>query len=160
MSTMTMPKPTVAHRQLERLVGTWRGEERLYPSPFAPQGGVAVGHVWNRVALDGLAVIEDYEQEQDGATAFRGHGVFRWDENERSYSLHWFDSMGMPPSEFRGELADDVLTLVAAGPEGMVRAIWELRRADQYVYRMQVSPDGANWFPFMEGTYVREGLPA
>ena len=160
MATMTMPKVTAEHRQLERLVGTWRGEERLYPSPFEPQGGTAVGRVWNRLALDGFAVLQDYEQERDGATAFRGHGVFRWDEGERIYSLHWFDSIGMPPSEFRGVLEDDALTLVTAGPQGMVRAVWELRDRDRYTYRMQVSPDGTNWFPFMEGTYTREGQPA
>ena len=66
----------------------------------------------------------------------------------------------MPPSEFRGALEDDVLTLLTAGPQGMVRAVWELRDPDRYTYRMQVSPDGTNWFPFMEGTYAREGQPA
>ncbi len=156
MATMTMPKVTEAHRQLERLVGAWSGEERLYPSPFDPQGGAAVGRVRNRLALDGFAVVQDYEQERDGAIGFRGHGVFRWDADDRSYALHWFDSLGLAPSEFRGGFEGDVLTLVNAGPQGVTRAVFELRGDDSYVYRMQVSPDGSNWFPFMEGTYARE----
>lgn len=155
MATMTMPKVTEAHRRLERLVGTWQGEERLYPSPFDPQGGAAIGRARNRLALDGFAVVQDYEQERDGAVNYRGHGVFRWDDRDRSYVLHWLDSMGMPPNEFRGTLDGDVLTLTSHSPQGVVRATWELGQ-DRYNYRMQVSPDGSNWFPFMEGTYSRE----
>jgi hypothetical protein len=48
-----------------------------------------------------------------------------------------------------------VLTLVNAGPQGMTRAVFEFG-ARSYTYRMQASPDGTNWFPFMEGTYTRE----
>lgn len=155
MATMTIPKVTEAHRRLERLVGAWSGEERLYPSPFDPLGGAATGRVRNRLVLDGFAVVQDYEQERDGGINFRGHGVFRWDPEERSYTLHWFDSLGLPPSEFRGGFEGDVLTLVNAGPQGVTRAVFELGQ-DSYTYRMQVSPDGTNWFPFMEGTYSRE----
>jgi hypothetical protein len=157
MVTMTMPVVTEAHRRLDRLVGTWKGEERLYPSPFDPQGGTASGLVQNRRALDGFAVVQDYEQERDGKIKFRGHGVFRWDGEDDTYTLHWFDSLGLPPNEFRGRFEGDVLTLVNAGPQGVTRAVFELHGSQSYTYRMQVSPDGTNWFPFMEGTYTREG---
>jgi hypothetical protein len=156
MATMTMPKLTQGHRELERLVGTWHGEERLYPSPFAPQGGAAVGRVRNRVVLDGFALVQEYEQEREGTVNFRGHGVFRWDPGEQVYTLHWFDSMGMSPSEFRGTLEGDVLTLTSTGAQGMVRAVWDLPGGERYTYRRQISPEGVNWFPLMEGTYDRE----
>ena len=64
------------------------------------RSGAATGRVRNRLALDGFAVVQDYEQERDGGIHFRGHGVFRWDPEERSYTLHWFDSLGLPPANF------------------------------------------------------------
>jgi len=156
MATMAMPVITDGHRRLDRLVGTWKGDEQLYPSPFDPQGGNALGRVQNRRALDGFAVVQDYEQERDGKINFRGHGVFRFDGEDGSYTLHWFDSLGLGPSEFRGRFEGDVLTLTNAGPQGITRAVFELHGSRSYTYRMQVSPDGTNWFPFMDGDYTRE----
>ena len=51
---MEMPKPTDVHKKLERLAGKWKGEEKMYPSPWDPNGGIAVGRVNNRPALDGF----------------------------------------------------------------------------------------------------------
>ena len=72
-----VPKLTQAHEKLKTLVGTWRGSETIHPSPFDAKGGEATGIVNNRLALDGFAVIQDYEQQRGGRTNFRGHGIFR-----------------------------------------------------------------------------------
>jgi hypothetical protein len=97
---MEMPTPTEAHRRLEKLVGRWSGEEKMTPMPFDPEGGVAIGRVDNRVALDGFAVVQDYEQERGGAITYRALGVYRWDADKDEYVLYWYDSMGGPPSEY------------------------------------------------------------
>lgn len=152
---MQMPKPTDAHRRLEALAGKWTGQEKVYPSPVSPQGGTATGRCNNRIALDGFAIVQDYEHESAGMT-FRGHGIFRWDGLQNCYTLHWFDSFGMPPSEFRGAFQGDVLTMMSRSPQGFTRAAWEFRTRERYSYRMDVSPDGMNWQPFMEATYVRQ----
>src|SRR3989442_10238916 len=67
-----VPKLTQAHEKLKTLVGTWRGTETIHPSPFDKKGGQATGIVNNRLAIDGFAVIQDYEQQRDGRTNFRG----------------------------------------------------------------------------------------
>lgn len=153
---MTMPQLTPAHRALERLIGHWQGEERIHPSPWAPQGALAQGTVFNRSSLDGFAVVQDYAQTRDGQVNYRGHGVFRWDQERSEYVLHWFDSSGQAPAEFRGPFLDGVLTLGATSLQGHTRAIFDFRAADRYLYRMDVSPDGAQWHPFLEGTYLRQ----
>lgn len=99
---MEMPKPADAHRKLERVVGRWTGEEKLFPSPWDPKGGTASSRVENRLALDGFAIVQDYEQERNGKICFRGHGVLRWEAQQQCYEMYWFDSMGMPPNIFRG----------------------------------------------------------
>ncbi len=153
---MQMPKPTDAHRKLEKLVGSWQGDEHFDPSPMDPVGGKANGRLTNRLALDGFVVIQDYEQERNGVINYRGHGVFRWDANEQCYLLYWFDSMGMPPSIFRGTFEDNVLTLTSKEAQGHTRAIWSFADDNHYHYRMEVSPDGGHWQTFVEGKYVRK----
>jgi hypothetical protein len=152
---MEMPRPTAAHRQLELLAGAWAGEERIHPTPFDPAGGTARGRFDNRLAIDGFAVVQDYEQERGGAVAFRAHGVFRYDSREQSYVLHWFDSMGESPQEFRGTFEDGVLVLICRNAQGQFRASWDFCQAGRCTFRMDASPDGQQWFPFLEGAYTR-----
>lgn len=154
---MEMPRPTDAHRKLELLAGSWSGEERLHPSPWDPRGGTAIGRITNRVALDGFALLHDYEQDRDGTITFRGHGVLSWNAIEQCYVMHWFDSMGTPANEFRGTFdSKDVLTLTSKSSQGLSRAIFDLSKEGEYSFRMDVSPDGNQWQTFMDGSYIRE----
>ena len=154
---MEMPKPTDAHRKLERLAGRWSGEERMSPSPWDPKGGTAIGRVNNKVALDGLAVVQEYEQVSGGATTFRGHGVFRWDANEKCYVLHWFDSMGMAPNDFRGDFKGNVLTMTDKNPRGQNRATFDFTQDGKYGFKLEMSQDGKQWMTMMEGQYSKQG---
>jgi len=154
---MGMPKPGEPHIKLKLLAGEWNGEEQIKPSPFDPKGGVAIGQVKNRLALDGFVVIQDYEQERDGRVNFHGHGIFTWDQTEQCYVLYWFDSMGMPPDRFKGSFENKVLTLVNKGMQGHFRAVFDFNLESGYLYRMDVSPDGTNWSNFIEGKYTRVG---
>jgi hypothetical protein len=128
----------------------------MHPSPWDPTGGVAIGRVRNVSALDGFVVVQDYEQERDGQVTFRGHGVFWWDSTAQTYVLHWFDSMGQPPNEFRGAFEGDVLTLVSHTSLGQARATWDYSQPGRCVHLFEVSGDGVQWQPFMEGSYTRE----
>jgi len=154
---MEMPAPTAAHKLLHTLVGNWIGEEKMHPSPWSPAGAVAMGRVRNRAALGDLAVIQEYEQEMDGAVQFRGHGIFTFDGKANQHVLYWFDSMiQSPPNVFVGGFRGQSLVLVHTGEQGQVRASWELMHADNYSYRMEVSGDGSTWQPMMEAIYRRQ----
>ena len=142
------------HRRLHTLAGYWVGKERLHPSPFDARGGPAIGRVENRIALDGLALVQDYEQERNGAVNFRGHGVFRWDSREQAYVFYWFDSWGQSPNVFRGGFEGDILTLVCQEEQGQTRAVYDLGQVGEYTFRMDVSGDGKLWLPFADGTYT------
>lgn len=152
---MEMPKPTDAHRKLQKLIGAWTGEELLSPTPWDPKGGTAVARVHNRMALDGFAVVQDYEQERGGVVNFRGHGVFGWDPEGQTYTMHWFDTMGMPPNVYRGTFQGDVLTLTSKLQQGHSRAVFNLLQQDKYAFHMEVSPDGQQWTKVLEGNYSR-----
>jgi len=153
---MEMPKPTQAHQKLQRIVGSWSGEERMHPSPWDPKGGTALARVHNRSALDGFVVVQEYEQERNGAVTFRGLGVFSWVADQQCYALHWFDSMGMPPNLFQGNFEGDVLSMTSQSPQGHNRAVFDFREQGVYRFQMDVSPDGQQWHTFMEGAYTRK----
>lgn len=152
---MEMPQPGAEHRALDRLVGEWRGAETMNPMPWGP-GGTVAAWVRNVPALHGFAVVQDYAQEKDGVATFTGHGVFHWDAESAEYVLHWFDSLVQRPREFRGRFDDDTLTMVSPDPRGHTRATWELGAPNEYSYRMDVSPSGEEWTPFLTGRYQRE----
>ena len=40
---MNMPNPSPGHLLLEKLAGSWVGEEIMHPSQWDPKGGVALG---------------------------------------------------------------------------------------------------------------------
>ena len=152
---MDMPKLTDGHRMLERLVGTWEGEETMHPSQWDPAGGAAAGRTRSVLGLGGFAVVSDYEQERGGTITFTGHGVYTYDPKQDAYCLHWFDCMGSPPEVFVGGFDGDVLTLSHGGPGMHVRLTSDLSSPDTLRSRMEMSQDGASWKVLFEGVYRR-----
>jgi hypothetical protein len=129
----------------------------MFPSPWDPKGGSAVGHATNRLALDGFAVVQDYEQKRGGVVNYWGHGIFTWDPALQSYVLYWFDSLGMGQNVFQGSFDGKILTMKYKSDQGYTRASWEFNSDKTYIYRMDVSGNGIQWQTMMEGTYSRIG---
>ncbi len=153
---MEMPKPTAEHKQLEKLAGIWNGKEKMHPSPWDPAGGEAQGTTRGRVALDGFAVIADYEQSRGGKPSFAGHGVYTWDASAKQVVMHWFDSMGQGAEEFRGTWKGDRLELQSKNPMGLARMSYDFSKPGALTSRMEMSQDGKSWTTFFDGTYQRK----
>ena len=153
---MDMPKPTDQHIRLQELLGQWHGTEIMHPSQWDPQGGTATGRTNSRLALNGFAVISDYEQERDGVVTFTGHGVMTYDTKEACYVLHWFDSMGSPPEVFKGVFDGDILTIAHGGPGMHARLTHDLSRQNQMISRMEMSSDGKEWKTLFDGSYEKK----
>jgi hypothetical protein len=149
-----MPKPTEHHDKLRRLVGRWTGTETMHPSQWDPNGGTATGRNDCRMALDGFAVITDYEQERDGVITFRGHGVTTYSPTEACYILYWFDSLGSPAEVFKGDFDGDVLT-VSHGGHMNARLVYDFSQAGIMRSRMYMSEDGDAWATLFECDYER-----
>jgi len=147
-----MPEPTPHHRRLHVLAGSWRGDETLYPSPWAPEQQTAIGTFEIRVAVDGLFLLSDYEESQGGAVVFRGHGVYGWDPTLERYTMYWVDSMGRPNQALGIWDAD---RLVFTGEQGSTRYIYTIVDADHFSFRIEIARDDASWSPLMDGSFVR-----
>lgn len=153
---MEIPKPTDAHRKLQSLVGIWKAEEKMFP-PLDPKGVMVVSHVNNQSALDGLAVIQDYEVSMEGIVNFRGHGIFTWDPISQLYVLHWFDSMEPGANVFQGSFDNKKLLMTNKSEQGYARASWEIISDKSYIYKLEASSDGNQWQAMVEGSYSRIG---
>lgn len=153
---MDMPKPGDPHKRLEALVGEWTGPETVHPAPWDPAGGEAMGEVVNSWILDGFAVMQQYAQIRNGTRNFAGHGVFWYDPSADEYGMTWWDTMGGSASHFRGRFDGDRLVLVSDMPQGgYCRSIFDIGTPGRYSFLMEVSPDGEQWAPAMEGAYER-----
>ena len=152
---MQMPQPSAGHLRLEKLTGHWEGEETMHPSQWDPKGGIAVGRMTSRLALNGFALISDYEQERDGVITFTGHGVFTFGQKDELYTLHWFDCMGTPPEVFEGRFDDNVLTLAHGGPGMHARTTYDLTDSQHMLSKMEMSQDGVTWNTLFDGRYEK-----
>jgi hypothetical protein len=152
---MSMPEPTPGHKKLEYFAGTWQGPETMHPSHWDPAGFVAIGRNIGRVALNGFALIFDYEQERDGVVAFTGHGVTTYDPDQDQYQMTWFDCMGTPPETFTGRFEGEVLTLLSQRGQMQSRMTYDFSDPEQWVGKMEMSADGESWNLMFDGVYIR-----
>lgn len=156
---MEMGMPTVQeqHKKLALFAGNWAGEEKMYPSPWDPEGGMALGKMVSKIDLDGFFLIQDYIQERGGQVSFRGHGILGWDGQIDKYTMHWFDSMGMPAHEpALGAWDGNTLRFEHTTPMGQQRYLFISEGPSRYSFKMENSQDGKSWTTFMEGHYNKK----
>jgi hypothetical protein len=152
---MQMPEPTPQHKKLESLAGEWTGEEILHPSPWSPETRRALGKFSMRMEVDGLFLVNDYEEQRDGRVVFRGHGVYGWDPKRERYTMFWFDSMGGSPNETLGVWDGDSLVFTNKGEQGHGRYVYTVKDANHLGFRIETSRDGNEWSCLMEGSFTR-----
>jgi hypothetical protein len=151
---MEMPQPSAGHHRLELLVGSWRGEETMYPSHWDPTGRVATGRLEWQFGIDDLFLIGGAEQEHDGVVVYKGHGVWSYNPRTDLYSLHWFDSASGLPEEFTGRFEGDRLLVGHAGHVHTTLCN-DLSDPDNLRTQMRMSTDGETWTTLMDGSYRR-----
>lgn len=151
---MQTPEPVREHRVLEKLAGHFAGPEKMHPSYWNAEPKNAEAVTDGRVALDGFAVVQDYEQRLEDGTRFAGHGVFRYDMTSETYEMHWFDSTGGPERVFRGGFSDNRLVLTARTGEGWQRLTYDFNLDRGYRFTLDTSDDGERWNLVLEGDNI------
>jgi hypothetical protein len=150
-----MPNLNELHRRLSLNAGTWEGVESMFPSSWDPEGGEALARIQSRPALDGFALIGDYEQRRGGQVTFRGHSVWTVDPANGDVILTWFDSIGTLPETFRGKFEGNTIQVTSKSEHGWNRLTYYYDQPNVMTSRMEMSPDGNVWSPLFEGRYSR-----
>jgi hypothetical protein len=154
---MEMPKPGEAHEKLACGAGVWIGEEKMPPSPWAPDGIIAVGRHEARMALGGFALITDYRQTVNDATTYEGHSVTVYDDRAQRYLMYWFDSMGSPGNVFTGDIQGGEMVMVGPGLGG-----GKMRNTSNYAedgvltVLSETSTEADQWLTALEARYERQ----
>ena len=78
-------------RLKQLLIGKWQTTEQHAKSDLIPAGGSGTGVQTFRPGPGGLTLIID-NKSHNTSSAFSGHGVICWDNNESVYKSYWFDS--------------------------------------------------------------------
>lgn len=155
---MEMPSVGAEQKRLAEIAtGTWRGEEKLYPSDWDPQGGAAFGTWVIHPSLDGFCLLVDYTEERDGKVVYRGHGIHGWDAKEQCFLSYWFDNIGvMPRQPTKGRLDGNRFSYQPDDSSaGLQRMTYEWTD-DVFTFRIEASKDGGTtWAPMHEGRYQR-----
>ena len=152
-----MPKPSKFHKKLETLIGDWSGDEIMHPSPWDPKGGKSKGRYKNYAIAGGFGVAQEYEQKAGGKVQFSGHGVFGYDSHENCYLWHWSDSMGgVPATATKGQWTGNKIVWENQSPMGHARYTHTFLRGGKVAFSIEISQDGENWSPMMEGIYTKK----
>lgn len=155
MSVATAPQLSADHQRLQALVGTWRGEETMSATQWAPAGS-ATSEVTAEAEFGGLFVSQHHRQTRDGRISFESRNMFGFDSNDGSYKLWQFDSMGfVPPAPASGHLEGNMLTLTRSSPRGSARSIYIFDDADTYRMTLEFQPAGGAWTSMVSGVYRR-----
>jgi hypothetical protein len=142
------PVLTEEHRKFEKLVGTWKGKEIL-SSPHTKETS-AEGTFAFRLALNGFFLVADYVEKSGPTDLLSGHGVIGWDAKAKQYTMHWFDTYGLPPhGPGRGQWQEGTL-MFENGTRG--RTIFKLTR-DGFTFIVEMNTDGSGWKRAVEGDY-------
>jgi len=153
-----MPMPSVSpemKRLAELFVGTWHGEEKLYPSEWDPKGGPATGRWTVKAGVDGFCVLVDYEESRDGKVNYVGHGVHGFDAKDQCFYVYWFDNIGMMPTKaVKATLHGDTYTYRESSPMGHTRMTYAWNDGS-FSFTIERSKDGETWSPMHEGRYRR-----
>lgn len=154
---MHMPQLNEHHKKYDALVGEWEGKETIHPTPWDPAGRKATSKSRSRMDMGGFFMMTDYEQfGPDGKQSYKGHGVYGWDPRQEKFTMHWFDVMGGDPgAPALGTWQGNVLCFQLAHHMGHSRYTYTFARDGAYSFKIEMSQDGKQWAPFIDGEYTR-----
>lgn len=147
-------KPSEAQRALAQLAGSWKGKQKLSPSPWDMQKGEATTTIDAKLALGDLFVLVDYAQTLPDKSKYNAHLVIGFNGGRSEHEVFWFDSNGSIGAPFVGKLEGQTLTAARTGGKGQMRLVWSVD-GKKMTLTLSHSADGKTWTPFSEGSFQK-----
>jgi len=154
---MQMPQPAPEMEKLTKaLAGNWLIQEKVFPGPFAPQGGSGRGSESIKRGPGGFSLLMDYQGSALGP--FSGHGVATWSPATKQYETAWVDSF-TPGGIFTmtGKWEGDKLVFtgvdMSTGSPLQTRHTYSNITPTSFTYTMEMGPSADKMQKFMEMQY-------
>ena len=154
------PKPGPEVKKLEYFIGTWSSEGTISPGPWG-QGGKFSGTdimEW----MPGNFFIEghsDYKMPAELGGDGKAVSFMGYDTNQNTYTYNDFNSQGQHESS-KGTFSADTWTWTSSanygGQEIQQKMTMKILSPTSYTLKFDVSADGTNWMPFMEGKATKK----
>ena len=161
---MQMPQPAPEMEKLiKALAGNWLIQEKVFPGPFAPQGGSGRGSESIKRGPGGFSLLMDYQGSALGP--FTGHGVATWSPATKQYETAWVDSF-TPGGIFTmtGKWEGDKLVFtgvdMSTGSPLQTRHTYSNITPTSFTYTMEMGPSADKMQKFMEMQYRRTSVGA
>ena len=156
-------KPGKEHRQLRRLVGTWKADvKHFYDESGEPSVSEATATF--RALLGGRYVQQRFHGEMQGQK-FSGMAITGYDNAKKKYVGIWIDDMGtgIMHSEGTYDVKTNTMTETAVGSspigEMKYKNVWHYKSDDEFTFLMSmVTPDGER--KLIDITYTRVEKPS
>lgn len=154
--TPQMPAPGPEQKNLAYFEGTWKFEGKLHASPFGPEGAMT-GTETCQMFQGGWHLVCD-SQGTSPMGSMKGHTLMTYDHQTRQY--RYFSVSTMPEAEMaEGTFADGTWTwtneVTMEGKKIQSRFLMKEVSPTSYTMKWEMSTDGTEWKPVMEGTSTK-----
>ncbi len=147
---MTMPKPGPEHKKLDYFTGNWTCDSDLKPGPMGPGGKMTSSD--DSKWMDGGFFVVMHSQFSGAMGNGSGLSFLGYDTDEKKYTYNEFNSWGEAVVS-KGTVDGDAWTWIGdmKQPPGKGRFSEKILSPDSYTFKFEMSSDGANWTPVMDG---------
>jgi len=148
---MQMPKPGPELKKLDYFTGSWACDGDMKSGPMGPGGKMTMtdDSKW----MDGGFFVVTHSQFKS-ATMGDGNGIafLGYDADEKKYTYNEFNSQGEAVVS-KGTVDGDAWTWIGdmKAPAGKGRFSEKILSPTSYTFKFEMSSDGTNWTPVMDG---------
>ncbi|MCA9322781.1 MAG: DUF1579 family protein [Planctomycetes bacterium] len=154
---MEMPKPGKEQAKLAIFEGVFEGPEKLYPTPYMPEGGTRTGTMRAKMTLGGFFLEIKYVQKDGRKKTYEGLGMAGFDPKNKSYTMAWFDEMGGgTDAPSTGTVKGKKLQVSSKEEHGTMRYTWTLSGENTMKFLMELGTPDGQWAKIHTGTYTRK----
>lgn len=147
---MNMPKPGPEQKKLDYFTGNWTCDSDLKPGPMGPGGKMTMTD--DTKWMDGGFFVVIHSQYKSPMGNGSGLAFLGYDSDEKKYTYNEFNSDGEAVVS-KGTADGDSWTWIGdmKQPAGKGRFTEKILSPASYLFKFEMSSDGANWTPVMDG---------
>jgi hypothetical protein len=153
---MQMPKPGPEHKKLDYFTGNWTCEGETKPGPIGPGGKIS--SVDELKWMEGGFYVVMHSQYKAGPMG-DGNSIalLGYDSDDKKYTYNEFNSQGEAVVS-KGTVDGDTWTWIGdmKQPPGKGRFTEKILSPASYGYKFEMSSDGANWTPILDGKCTKK----
>jgi hypothetical protein len=151
-----MTGPASELKKLDYFVGAWRLEGEVRPNSMSP-GGHLIETDRNEWMAGGFFLVVHSEFTIAGINRATGVAYLGYDSGERVYTYDEFNSMG-EAIHSKGSVDGDTWTWLGErkGENKTTRWIVKIISPTSYDFKFEMSQDGVNWNPVVEGKAAKQ----